>query len=227
VSEHPSDHLELLAELLAGERGADEPEVERRLRECEPCRLRWRALRETAARVGRAGAEQRAVLEELPRAGAAAGEERVLATLARLSQDRTARPAPSRRVVPWLAAAAVLLVAGAWVFFGRGERPDPTWLGPRPLELVAPLEGASNFETFSWTYSGGDAAGFTLRVFRPEDGLEGEPLVTIERMKESTWTPDAELLRELPEQILWQVEVLDEFQLVRASASASASRSSR
>jgi hypothetical protein len=228
MSEHPREHEDLLAALLAGERGPAEPEVAQRLRECATCREQWTRLRTTAAQLERAGTERRTALAELERVGPAPGEERLLATLERLAAGEPR--ARGRRSLAWLAAAAVL-VALAWIargFLGGGDGRDPAWLGEGALQIVAP-EGEGSFERFSWTYTGSDADSFTLRIFELKDGARGKRLLIRERLKETTWVPEAEEQEKLPARIFWEVEALDVFRVVLpgASDSAQAWRSSR
>jgi hypothetical protein len=224
VSEHPREHEELLADLLSGERRPAEAEVAERLRECSACREQWARLRDTAAHVGRAGAAQRAALAELEAGGPAADEELVRAALGRLAGEAAPAPRPRRRVLAWLAAAAVLAV-GLWLARGFLARPDErVWLGDGAFRGLAPSGEVASFERFSWEYTGPAADSFTLRVFALADGERGARILVKERLKETNWTPTAQERETLPGRILWEVDALDEFRSVLSSASARASR---
>jgi hypothetical protein len=227
MSAHPREHEELLAALLAGERRPGDPEVVRALRECARCRERWEHLRSAASRLDAAADEQHALLAGLAHADPAPGEERVLATLERLADGDGLGSRRTSRRLAWLAAAALILAAawGARRFLVDATEPRaPAWLGNGTLQLLAPRGevAGGRFERFSWTYTGGVAARFTLRIGKLEDGQGGEWLIEHERLEETTWTPDAEDLEQLPPRIRWEVEAFDEFQRSLGSDSAQA-----
>jgi hypothetical protein len=228
MSQHPREHEELLAALLSGERDPSEPEAARRLRDCASCRDEWDRLRDAAAELERAGGERRAALAEIAGAGTVAERDLVRATFERLAAGELR--ARRRRAFLW-AAAAALLVAGAWVarrfLPDEPERRAPTWLGVTGLELVSPRDEVPRFESFTWTYTGADGDTFTLRIYElteggPEDGPSGEPLLERPRLEETTWTPGAQDLEKLPARILWEVEVFSEFRVSRGAGSARA-----
>ena len=210
MSEHPREHELLLAALLAGERDPVDPEVERRLKECAECHELWDELRGSAAQLERAGAEQRDDLSELERAAPGPGEERLLATLERLASEEARAQRRPRRSFFWLAAAALLLVFGAWglrLYLSRDEA--PTMLGESPFEALLPSGPNSSLERFSWQYNGKvEPDRFFLRIWEKKDGPRGDPILT-PRTNQSSWTPSAEERARIPAHILWDVEARD------------------
>lgn len=226
MTEHRSEHEVLLAEALSGERRATDPEVAALLAGCAACRERWSALQAVSARLDEAAGARRADLAQLGRGAPAPGEERVLATMQRLALEEPQSRRKVRR--PLVAAAAVLLVAALLVrafLGGGGDGPGGLWLGPKPLHLIAPRGKVDAFERFQWTYDG-EAAAFDLRIYA-EDADGRELQHEIHRWKETTWSPEAEVLRSLPARIVWQVDALDDSGKLLDSGEASARLSSR
>jgi hypothetical protein len=227
MSKHPREHEDLLAALTAGERRPSEPEVERQLRSCDECATAWAEAQETQARLERLGVEERETLAELGRVRGAHGEERVLATLQRLAAGETGTRARRFGAGAWLAA-AVLLLAGAWlvVRFRTAEEPhEPKWLGDG-VRLEAPVGAVPSYGSFSWSYTGREVERFELKIYRSKSDPLDPPLLE-RRLTESTWTPDAKDLEQLPARIYWVVEAWDVFERSAGGHSAEAWLSSR
>jgi hypothetical protein len=234
---HPSEHEEFLATLLAGELRPESTEVQRRLRECAPCRAEWERLRRTVVGLAHAATERGAVLAGQGALRGAPGEERLLETLAGLADERNT-PSPrrfSRTVLLVGAAASVLAGWLAWRNLGTapvsgpGPAPAPRpphVLGEGALELLAPVGLDADFSRFVWKYDGRTPR-FRLRVFELLGDERGPECIPEIQCRETNWVPSAELLAKLPLAIEWEVSVADDFDRWPVVLSEQAWRSSR
>jgi len=219
---HTSEHEEFLATLLAGELRPESTEVQRRLRECAPCRAEWERLRRTVSGLAQAATDRGAVLAGQGALRGAPGEERLLETLAGLADERNA-PSPRRfsRTVLLVGVAASALAGWlAWRNMGSapvsGPRPGPTppppvVLGEEALELLTPVGQAADFSRFAWKYDG-DAVAFDLRIYALDGDRRGAPLLPAKPCRAKTWTPTPEELTVLQDTpaIEWELTVRDD-----------------
>jgi hypothetical protein len=222
---HTAAHEELLAALLAGELGRDDPAVEAVLAACEHCSERLAELESTAERLTAAAEEERSILAEASRPRRSPGTERLEARLRELALVE-AHARPRRRTLFWLVAAGIAGSLFAWTLLsdgGRGAEP-PVILG-ESLRLLRPVGTVKSFDVpFVWEYEGPAPGGFRVLIY--EDGEDGRLLHEEPRWMEKTWTPEPSLVAGWPARIRWEIEPLDAFGDPVASQSESASRSS-
>ena len=135
--------------------------------------------------------EDRALLEHMPpHAGSVAGG--------------TTQPAWGRRVAPWVAVAASLLVAFTAYRFSRPpqEEPGPQLGGPEAIQATHPIGGGADFREFRWSASSRLGAWYVVHVTDEQSGQTW----TSEKLSESTWTPDPPIAAQ---RIRWHVEAYD------------------
>jgi hypothetical protein len=157
------------------------------------------------ARLDAAGAEMRSDLEaagdlRIP------GEERIESRVTALAAGHPRR----RRILPWLVAAAAVLVALlAWRLSTAPAGEAPLVLGDEEdasaWELSAD-SGPGGHARFSWRYRGEPPGGYVLRIvdaLAPPDTTPQEIRCSL-----SEWIPSEAEARRLPDRIRWQVLAL-------------------
>ncbi len=172
----------------------------------DPEELNRSELEEIEAALQRAGAFEQELHAEARDRGPEPDEEELQAALRRSLEKGGAEPG-RRRLGPWiglLAAAAVLCFALVHYFPSSPPAPVPLGSG---LELLTPGDEGEgrDYSLFTWTFD--DEYGyFELQVF---DG-DGEPLMKDPvKVYEESWTPAQELQDSWPENIVWQLTVVD------------------
>ncbi|MEM7310431.1 MAG: hypothetical protein AAF682_27385 [Planctomycetota bacterium] len=172
--------------------------------------------------LARAAAEQDEVLHALERAGEAERER-----LLERGDEIVARPPREGPPRLWWVAAAALV---ATVLFAalRGddateEKEGPVYLSGSGDALLQPAGDGASFEEFAWeaTDTGG---GFELRVWHLSDGPDQPPRL-VRTPAASPWRPTSDDLRELGDEIRWELIVLDVFGEPGERFSAQARRS--
>lgn len=150
----------------------------------------------------------------------------MLSTLQRLAATEPRARRGRRPAFAWLAA-ALLLVVGGWVLArllaDPGEEPKK-YLGSR-VSLTSPIGPVESYAPFSWTYLNDRTETYRLRIYDADDAVREDALFEWERLKETTWTPDAKDLESLPARIFWTVEALDAQNVILSSGSGKASLS--
>ena len=216
MSEHPSEHEELVRGVVVGDTPADAPEVMHRRRACPACaRLLDRAAR-AAALLDEEAAEELAVLALAQRPDVAVGEERIAAFRSHpefrrrrgSGREGPAQPAARRpQAAPELRVRAegrdALLLRGT-----RGE-PDPG-ADPRrdvtlgaALVVLEPFDGFGDDLVLRWAPDpsiAGDVAEYLLIV-------EGDGYYKRIPSKEERWS-DPNTVRNFPGEITVMVQAL-------------------
>ena len=188
----------------------------------DPACAEWFAeLRALEGRLSSAGKRVRSDLADAERESSAPGEDRLHALLleARDREPKRGSPpgAPDRApkrvlsavtLLPWLAAAAALLVWFAWPRPAPREDPGPVLLGSKG-ELFP--SGATNAYAFRWTFERPPAGYFVVRVLAEavEPGGQRSPLFTSSPIREHEWRPDAATAASWPRRIHWELLVHD------------------
>jgi hypothetical protein len=200
MSEHPSEHEDLVRDVVVGDTPADAPEVVRRRRACPACaRLLDRAAR-TAALLGEEAAEELAVLALAQQPDVAVGEERIAAFRSHPEFRRRLRP--PRRGLRWAIVAGAAAVLSAWLLLrGTGVTPprqDPrrdVTLGAAQV-VLEPFDGFGDDLVLRWTTDPAIAAD----VARYELTIEGDG--TFERFQSEgeRWS-DPSTVRNFPDEI--------------------------
>ena len=213
MSEHPSEHEELVRGVVVGDTPADAPEVMLRRRACPACaRLLDRAAR-AAALLDEEAAEELAVLALAQRPDVAVGEERIAAFRSHPEFRRRLR-APRRgsgREGPAQPAARRPQAAlGGWLLL-RGTRgePDPG-ADPRrdvtlgaALVVLEPFDGFGDDLVLRWAPDpsiAADVAEYLLIV-------EGDGYYKRIPSKEERWS-DPNTVRNFPGEITVMVQAL-------------------
>lgn len=202
MSEHPSEHEELLQSVVVGDTPANAPEVVRRKRECPACaRLLARAARASAL-LDEEAAEELAVLALAEQQDGAVGAERIEAFRSH-PEFRRWRRSP-RRGLRWILAAGAAATLCAW-FLLRGtgvvpstRRPDVT-LGTG-LVVLEPFDGFGDDLVLRWKPDpsiAADVADYELTI-------EGADTYKVFEAKGETWS-DPDAIRAFPDEITVKV----------------------
>lgn len=177
------------------------------------CVERFEELMDTKDLLDAAGRDARAEMDEAAALARAPGQARVSRVLGELIEGEDA-PAPARRplrrLLPWVAAAALAVSAGVWMRAGLappdGDGGDRRFLGAADEELRHPRGAVDTFHTeFDW--SGVRGAWYVLRLRR----AGGELFYTSPELEEPRWNP-AEHGDPIPEDVrhvVWEVDVYD------------------
>ncbi len=173
----------LLAELLAGERRADDAEVVARLRMSPGLRAEWEALRPVVTDFAQRTAAQRREIERAQGEVSPADVAQARRAVTAWQQGR--QPRASRRLVLWLCAAAALLALawGAWEIAVPKARNDR--LGSPTGALDAHYrEGL--LHQLDWSKAGARGNAFFEVAFSAGVGPPATPFLTIPDI-DDTW----------------------------------------
>lgn len=217
---------ELLGMLTAGELTADDPAV-KELFASSP---------ENAARVQ----EALALGQSLRRARdwhsatrdepADNGDSGQAARIAELVRARAASELGPRRLsgaqrLGLASAAAVLLAVVTWAIAHSSGRAEPSGLQGNAtlgseVRLLSPGDGAEveAFDRFEWSCDRAGDVRFDIRVYAVDsEGAPGPLVDEATRISGSVWMPETERTEAWPEEVFWQVSVL-EYQVVVVSS---------
>jgi hypothetical protein len=204
----------LLAQLIAGERREDEPQVRQLLSARPDLRERLARLRALAGRLDAIGAAGRAAVAEAHAQGSP------LESQVRPMLDAASRvgPARARRVAAAAAAAALVLAALAFALLARTPaRPtrDST-LGPAPGALQ-PRGAVAAFDRFSWNLPLPPAGTYVLRFF-DATGAGERLLLEVDAGTRQQWSPSVEQRARMSARMRWEVEARDAAGVPRGGA---------
>lgn len=210
---HDEEHELWLAELLAGEKERDEPEVRSRLAKCPRCAQAFAELAEVSRELSTTSEARARDLDAAARDSGAPGEARLHGKLAELAGESAGRPAsPRRSWIAWAAAAVVLagsVLALRRILGPQPARPAPVELESIELEALAP-EGESDFGEFIWIDRASSPApyGYELVLFDADAPPGSAPFLT-QKCAQSGWRPGAEERTRWPARIRWLVRAPD------------------
>lgn len=207
--DHGDEHEQVLQKVGCGDLSPLDPSVVQLERECETCRNTLRTHDELMdVLVG-----ARATLKRDVESSLAAITEQDRDAAARALNAVWSQEKP-RAWPPWawlLGAAALvttLLMVG-WRLRGAdaelGVGHSPEWMGTSDSRLLTPtglLAAGQSFVDFSWEAELGSGETFTLLVWNVGDV---DPVIRVERLRESSWSGQPEDLEELGARIRWQV----------------------
>jgi hypothetical protein len=206
---HDERHEALLQALLARDRTREDPEVVRRLAECEHCRERIDELETVVGALDDIESDMRAILST-PRSSAQATiEARIRPTLERLRDEDQPRsrehPSKAPRRWPWLVLAAAVLLAGFFIVRSQGPkvRPIDELLGDK-IVLVSPGEFLGPDDIFECRYEAPPGTHFEFHV----DDMNGNPIL-IAPQGEPRWKPTPKERARIPQHFRWRVEAID------------------
>lgn len=208
--EHPPEHDEFLADVLAGDRPIGSAGVNERLAACRACRVAVAEMGVMLGELARLSEQHRADVAQAI-AGRGAAEE----ALMRQAWERQVRPQRARVPIRWRIGALAALLAVAVALWLR-QQPAP----PQPIGAVAPAEIAlggddavlqpltpigrvARFDRFVWQCDRQPGWTFVVVVSdpnAPDTEYRSGPLVGLE------WTPSPEQRDAWPARIRWLVE---------------------
>lgn len=184
------------------------------------------------------GEAERAVVERLERLGerirdkmlregtALSGPDTERAVGETLRRLLPARRSPLLRRSAWLAVAVAGAAAALLLFLSRPKEDSGSGtipLGPNDIRLVRPLGEVKDFDVFEWEAELPPGGSYQLLLrdrARPERPAREIPL---ERPR---WIPDGAERAQLPDELEWEVRMLDALGRVRDSDKADATRES-
>lgn len=231
---------EILRDVAIGGLGADDPRV-RTLSDSDPAfQGKLEGLTAMIDRLDATAALERQVIRESLRPeipdsmGFGDQVERTL----RLLSDQEDRPEPSARRFGRFPAVLITLAAACLVFVlvragaEREEITSPTdqpgqelMLGSDPIGQLTPRGNVEDFGSFRWAYEKEPGQRFELRILDATSGAEVLPPLFVEA---NEWTPRATTTDDWPDQIEWEVSVIDVLgEIELTSPRVRSSRSSR
>jgi hypothetical protein len=225
---HSEDHERVIQGAIAGDLEPDDPRLQALLHECGACREHYEGLARVRTLLDETAREEREVVAELDWAEPAPGRELVGAFVREQMDQRAlaARPRPWWRSA-WVAAAAASILIAGWIVRAltapRGEERTRTSLGEES-ESLQPSGPGSSFERFAWPGLQLPPGGrYELRVWDRAKGPEDGRLVRLD-LEEQEWAPAPGESASWPDQIAWEVRVIDATGESGTSATASAAR---
>ncbi len=218
MSTHDENHERILeAAFTETIREEDEAALLQLEETCTTCRERIETLRRAREAMEREGASVREELTEACEQRTRSDEQAVAATIhAELDYSSATTGAigpatgrsttPFRNALPWVLAAAAVIVALILAFGDDKPTDDPLMMG-NGIEILGPEGDAVDFTLFDW--NGPAAASYRVRVFALDSGPDAEPVVESRVLDESQWTPGTSALSSMPDRIRWELQVFE------------------
>ena len=207
----PADNDALLEGLLSGSIDPTAPDVRARLDADPELAETFEELQQFALEMAELGVEQREVMDGAAALEAAPGQERVDAEIAAFFEERRASPSRRSRWIPFLAAAAAVLLVLLPFLGGAFDSEDPAlvMLGDSERTSLSPSGAVSDFGAFAWDTPLPADSTFKVLVFGEDQEPWDIPFFESERLDEPSLELTPEVERTLPDRIRWELRIYD------------------